>query len=358
MSTDARAKPRPRMKAKPRPRPASEPGVPSAELVKLRDTLPRAGWRVVAAKEFGDHLLSVRFIVLLLVLGLTAVIPLYFAAGQIRDAAPDASGAAAVFLFLFALGADEIQNQSVFSFVGIVAPLLGLAFAFDAVNGERSEGTLPRLLAQPIHRDDVINGKFAAGIAVIGMVIVSITLVIAGFGMLRLGIVPHGQEILRLAAWVLVTFLYVSVWLAFGLLLSVVIRRAATAALIGFGVWLLLTIFGGLITTFIGGLFTPAADASPDAILGTYQVQQLISRLLPNTLYNEVSLVLLNPSVTLVSTPATIDQFQQAQQQIPTLFSLDQSLLLVWPHVVALVALSVVCFVGAYVSFMRQEVRA
>jgi hypothetical protein len=43
------------MKAKPRPRPASDPGVPSAELVKLRDTLPRAGWRVVAAKEFGDH---------------------------------------------------------------------------------------------------------------------------------------------------------------------------------------------------------------------------------------------------------------------------------------------------------------
>jgi len=358
VSSDAGVKPRPRLKAKPRPRPTREPGLPGAEIVKLRDTLPRAGWRVVAAKELGDHLLSVRFIVLLFVLGITAAIPLYFAAGQIRDAAPDASGVPAVFLFLFTLGAEEIQNQSVFTFLGIVAPLLGLAFAFDAVNGERSEGTLPRLLAQPIHRDDVINGKFAAGIAVIGMVILSITLFIAGFGMLRLGIVPHGQEVLRLVIWVLVTFLYVGVWLAFGLLLSVLVRRAATAALIGFGVWLLLSIFGGLITQFLGGLLTPAAGASPDAILGTAQLQQLITRLLPNTLYNEISLVLLNPSVTQVSTPATIDQFQQAQQQIPTLFSLDQSLLLVWPHVVAMVALAVVCFVGAYVSFMRQEVRA
>lgn len=358
MSSDAGVKPRPRLKAKPRPRPVRDPGLPSAEILKLRDTLPRAGWRVVAAKELGDHLLSVRFIVLLLVLGLTAAIPLYFAAGQIRAAAPEASGAAAVFLFLFAIGAEEIQNQSVFTFLGIVAPLLGLAFSFDAVNGERSEGTLPRLLAQPIHRDDVINGKFAAGIAVIGMVIVSVTLFIAGFGMLRLGIVPHGQEILRLFVWVLVTLLYVGVWLAFGLLLSVVVRRAATAALIGFGVWLLLTIFGGLITQFIGGLLAPAADATPDTILGSLQIQQLIARLLPNTLYNEISLVLLNPSVTQISTPATIDQFQQAQQQIPTLFSLDQSLLLVWPHVVAMVALAVVCFVGAYVSFMRQEVRA
>jgi ABC-2 type transport system permease protein len=358
MSTDAGVKPRPRLKAKPKPRPAREPGLPSAEIVKLRDTLPRAGWRVVAAKELGDHLLSVRFIVLLLVLGLTAAIPLYFAAGSIREAAPDVSGVAAVFLFLFTLGAEEIQNQSVFTFLGIVAPLLGLAFAFDAVNGERSEGTLPRLLAQPIHRDDVINGKFAAGIAVIGMVIVSITLFIAGFGMLRLGIVPHGQEVVRLISWVLATLLYVSVWLAFGLLLSVLVRRAATAALIAFGVWLLLSIFGGLITEFVGGLLTPGAAASPDEILGSVQLQQLITRLLPSTLYNEISLVLLNPSVTQVSTPATIDQFQQAQQQIATLFSLEQSLLLVWPHVVALVALAVVCFVGAYVSFMRQEVRA
>ena len=88
------------------------------------------------------------------------------------------------------------------------------------------------------------------------------------------------------------------------------------------------------------------------------QLQQLITRLLPSTLYGEISVVLLNPTVTQVSSPATIGQFQQAQQQIPGLFSLDQSLLLVWPHVVALLALTVVCFAGAYVSFMRQEVRA
>ena len=135
MSSDAAAKPRPRLKAKPRPRLDRKPGLPIAETDKLRDALPRAGWRVVAAKELGDHLLSVRFIVLLLVLGLTAVIPLYFAAGEIRAAAPDASGVPAVFLFLFTLGAEEIQNQSVFTFIAIVAPLLGMAFAFDAVNG-------------------------------------------------------------------------------------------------------------------------------------------------------------------------------------------------------------------------------
>jgi ABC-2 type transport system permease protein len=323
-----------------------------------RDPLPRAGWRVVAAKELGDHLMSVRFLVLLIVLGLAAAIPLYFAADQIRSIAPQASGAAAVFLALFTLGAQDISVLRVYEFVGIVAPLLGLAFAFDAVNGERSEGTLPRLLAQPIHRDDVINGKFAAGMAVIGLVLVTVVGFIAGFGMLRLGIVPHGTEILRLIAWLAVTFLYVGLWLAFGLLLSVIVRRAATAALIGFGVWLLVTIFGQLITTLVSGILAPAADASTDAILTSLQLQQFVERLLPSTLYREIAVVLLNPSVNQISAPTSIGQVQQAQQQIQSLFSLDQSFLLVWPQVVALVALAVICFAAAYVAFMRQEVRA
>ena len=112
--------------------------------------VPHAGWRVIAAKELGDHLLSVRFIVLLFVLGLAAAIPLYFTADFLRTQATQASGVPAIFLALFTIGSPDYSFLQVDSFVAIVAPLLGLAFAFDAINGERSEGTLPRLLAQPI----------------------------------------------------------------------------------------------------------------------------------------------------------------------------------------------------------------
>ncbi|OGO52893.1 MAG: hypothetical protein A2Z32_14545 [Chloroflexi bacterium RBG_16_69_14] len=330
----------------------------SAAVAPREQRVPHSGWRVIAAKELGDHLLSVRFIVLLIVLGLAAAIPLYFAADRIRAVAEDASGVPAIFLYLFRLGSEQIDILRVDVFVGMVAPLLGLAFAFDAVNGERSEGTLPRLLSQPIYRDDVINGKFAAGMAVIGLVLVSVVALIAGFGMIRLGIVPHGPEVLRLIAWVAATFLYVALWLAFGLLLSVVIRRAATAALIGFGVWLLVSVFGELIKTLVTGFLRPGADASLDTILGSAQIQQFVSRLMPSTLYNDISRVLLDPSVTQVSAPTTIGQVIQGQQRIDTLLTIDQSLLLVWPQIVALVALTVVCFGAAYVAFMRQEVRA
>ncbi len=180
---------------------------------------------------------------------------------------------------------------------------------------------------------------------------------IAAFGLIRLGIVPAASEVLRLVLWVLLTFIYVSLWLAFGMLLSVVVRRAATSALIGFGAWLLLTFFGGLIVSLVGGIVAPQTGSAQEQ-LRDIGLRELLSRLLPDTLYREASLTLLNPQVSTVSTPATIAGYEQAQQRIPSLLSLDQSFILVWPQVVALVAMTVACFALAYVMFMRQEVRA
>jgi ABC-2 type transport system permease protein len=331
---------------------------------------PRWGWTVVARKELADHLrfarnpdgswdIGARWLILLLVLALAAAIPLYFASARIRDAAAAATGAPAVFLALFTLGSTDFPFLRVNAFVGIVAPLLGIAFGFDALNRERSERTLPRLLAQPIHRDDVINGKFAAGLAMIAIALVAMTMLVAGFGLFRLGIVPTSGEVLRIVVWVVITLLYVAFWLALGTLLSVIFRRAATAAVVGFGLWALVTIFGGLITSLVGGLIASSSAATTvDAALQAAQVQQLVDRLLPSTLYDEAALVALDPSVTRLSVPVTIGQLDQAQQQIPTLLTLDQSLLLAWPQLVALFGLTVLLFALAYIGFLRQEVRA
>jgi len=319
-----------------------------------------AGWRIVAAKEFADHVTSARFYVLLVVLGLAAVVPLYFATDAIRSVASQVADTRFAFVELFLYAPSSLPIPSVFAFVGIVAPLLGVAFAFDAINAERTDGTLPRLLSQPIYRDDVINGKFAAGLASITVALLAVVGVIAGFGIIRLGIVPSAEEVLRLLAWLVVAIVWVGLWLAFGLLLSVVIRRAATAALIGFGVWLFVAIFGQLATGLVAGVLAPIFSAGADQpALAARVFSDSIQRVLPLTLYLESSRVILNPTETTVSVPSTIAQVAQWQQQVqgqPIAF--DQSLLLIWPHLVALVALTAVCFAAAYVRFMRQEVRA
>jgi ABC-2 type transport system permease protein len=335
---------------------------PVTEPVAVVDSrpVPHAGWRVIAAKELGDHVVSVRFMVLLIILGLAAATPLYFAADQIKTLAPQATGQKAVFLALFTIGSTDYSFLIVSSFVAIVAPLLGLAFSFDAINGERAEGTLPRLVAQPIYRDDVINGKFVAGLSVILIVLVAVVGLISGFGILRLGIVPSTDEILRLVAWILVTAVYVGLWLAFGLLLSVLVRRAATSALIGFGVWFVLVIFGSFIVDLLAKTVSPITGSTIDAALPQAQFQKFITQLLPGNLYSDVTDVLLNPRLNpSIRLPGSIGEAIQGSQQIPnTVLSIDQSLLLVWPQIVALVALTVICFVAAYVAFMRQEVRA
>jgi ABC-2 type transport system permease protein len=330
---------------------------PAATAVAPR--VPRAGWAIVARKELADHLLSARFLVLVLILGLAVVVPLYIASNQIRSLAPVASEDPAAFLALFQLGSQDFAFLRLNLLVTMLVPLLGLAFSFDGVNGERAEGTLPRLLSQPIHRDDVINGKFVAGLAVIALVLIALSGLVVGFGIFRLGILPRGSELLRIVVWTLVTILYAAFWLALGTLLSVVIRRAATSALVGFGLWFAMTFFGSLVASLLANLIAPAGpNASAQETLHNLQVADLLGRLLPSTQYQEISAVVLDPSQTHVAVPRTIDEIIQAQQQVPTLFSLDQSLLLVWPQVVALVALTVLCFAAAYVLFLRQEVRA
>ena len=171
-------------------------------------SVPHAGWMVVAGKEFADHLWSARFVVLLHRPRAGRPDPDVLRGrrdpdrGRRRSAAGRRSSCRCSRSPRRSATPGS-RSRRASDFVAIVGPLLGIAFAFDAVNGERAEGTLPRLLSQPIYRDDVINGKFAAGLAVIGLVLTFIVAVIAAFGIIRLGIVAErrgGPPARRLAA--------------------------------------------------------------------------------------------------------------------------------------------------------------
>jgi ABC-2 type transport system permease protein len=126
---------------------------------------------------------------------------------------------------------------------------------------------------------------------------------------------------------------------------------------VGFGVWVAVVIFGTLLASLVAGLLAPAGVGDAANQLSNASTRDMIMRLLPINLYTEVSRFILVPSQG-VSTPGTIDQYTQWAQQIPTLYSVDQSLLLVWPQLVAMVAILVALFAAAYVLFLRQEVRA
>lgn len=323
------------------------------------DTEPplRAGWRIVASKELADQLTSVRFIVLTVILGLAAAAAVYSSATGIREVADAATGSSSLFLNLFTYRPEGSQIPNFIFFVTFLSPLLGIAFGFDGINAERSEGTLPRLVSQPIHRDDIINGKFAAGLAAIALIFTVITLLVAAVGVLQLGILPTAEEVLRLAVWVVLAVFYVGLWLALALLCSVVFRRAATSALVAIAVWLVLTLFASLLVGVVAGFLAPVADGTAAQQIANASMQQNLARLSPTQLFTEATRALLDPRVQTFDIAALI-QVENEQRAIPSLLSFDQSLLVVWPQFVALIAATAVMFALAYVAFMRQEVRA
>lgn len=317
-------------------------------------TAGAAGWRVVARKEFADHVRSVRFVIVLALLGLTAVGAVYAAAGQIRDVAPQASGSPSLFLRLFTI---QIENTpfAFFNFVSLVGPLLGIAFGFDAINTERSQRTLPRLLCQPVHRDDVVNGKFVAGLSLIAVTLTALTVIVAGVGIFRLGIVPTASGVARLLVYLVVSVLYIGVWLALALLFSTLFRRAATSVLVALGIWLVLSLFWGLIVGVVADAVAPVtATATQDEVLRNASLQQNLGRISPGDLYEEVTSALLTPELRSLGAISPLQNIRAVPSQLP----LTQSLLLVWPQVAVLVAITVALFAGAYVKFLREEVRA
>lgn len=314
---------------------------------------PGRGWLIVARKELADHLLSVRFAILLVLMALSGLAAVNSAANEIRDVASSASETPSVFLLLFTISPDRIP--SLLELIGFLGPLLGIAFGFDAINGERSSGTLPRLVSQPIHRDDVVTGKFVAGLALITLSIVIVVAVVSGFGIVQLGTTPTAGDLARLATFVGVAVAYVGVWLAFALLVSVITRRAATAVLTAIALWLILTLFGGLIFGAAADFVSPAGDdATLEETLDNARTEIRFSRISPEELYNESASVLLTPQIRTIG----IVNPQALDQALPDALPWDQSVLLVWPHLVALVAATAIIFTAAFLMFLRQEIRA
>jgi len=111
-------------------------------------------------------------------------------------------------------------------------------------------------------------------------------------------------------------------------------------------------------------VFSPVlanAVTSAGDLLGVLETQQAFARLSPAVLFNEVVAVVLDPSVrsTQQSMLAGLGLALIERGAIPDApIPLVQSVLIVWPQIVGLVAGSILLFVAAYIVFQRQEVRA
>ncbi|MDE0468860.1 MAG: ABC transporter permease [Candidatus Poribacteria bacterium] len=134
--------------------------------------------------------------------------------------------------------------------VGTVFSLLALLFTFDAVAGEREAGTLRITLANSLPRDLFLWSKLIGGYAV--FVVPFLVSLLFGLLMLVWQGFPLGEpEIFpRVLGLTLISLLYIGVFFAIGTVISTYLDNSKTALIVAFTVW----VFAVLITPRVGFL--------------------------------------------------------------------------------------------------------
>lgn len=306
------------------------------------------------AREVTDHIRSWRFAVLLSLIALTFLGSMYVSAGNIRTAVANTQDPDHLFLYLKLLTTTDGSLPPFHIFLSFLGPLLGIGLGFDAINSEQNNGTLSRILAQPVYRDNLLLSKFAGALLVIGCLFVSLSLLMIGTGICITGVKIEPEEILRISGFLFLSILYVGFWLALAILCSIRFRQTATSALVVIGIWLFFTVFFKIVVNLAVRAFLPdPAYLLPTEIMKYNELILNMLRLSPGQLYTDGTTTLLMPSVRSLG-PLTMEQMAGA---IPAPLPFRESLLIVWPQVSGLTAATVVCFALSYALFMRREIR-
>jgi Cu-processing system permease protein len=202
-------------------------------------------------------------------------------------------------------------SASMVNLVLLIVPLMGLTLGALSLAGERENGSLLYLLAQPISQAELLLGKF------IGLSLALVAALSLGFGVTAVFIAMNGggAEVSTYLVLLLLACLLALGSLSLGFLLSAMVQKGSTAVGLALFLWLILVFFGDL-----GVMGT--------ALTLQFKVQQLLALTLINPLQIFKIAAILDIRNNLeVLGPAGIYAFRTyGTQLLPLLISL----LLIW----------------------------
>ena len=318
------------------------------------------GMLVICRKELADHFSSTRFILLFTVIVMVSLVTAYMVGAGLREELQGMTKPTLVFLLLFTATGKLF---SLIQFIAFFGPLIGIVLGFDAINKERSSRTLSKVISQPIYRDAVINGKFLAGVIIITVMLVAIILLISGLGLTLIGVVPGPEEVGRLFIYLIISIFYISFWLGVSILFSILFRNIATSALAAVACWIFFSFFvaigAGIAADMIAPIDQNSVAANPERLIQHEQARTILALLSPMTLYSEGTTTILDPmrkttQTLLLMGPMERLSLSRFQNPLPLL----QSVYLVFPHIISLIAITMLFFAASYIAFMRQEIRS
>jgi ABC-2 type transport system permease protein len=321
--------------------------------------------KAIIRKELADHFASTRFLIVVSLVFMLGFLGAHLAAQGVRDVL-SAGGqeylAGRTFLLIFtATGAFFPLTV----FIALFGPLVGLILGFDAINRERSQGTLSKILSQPIYRDEVILGKYLAGLIAVAIILSSLFVLLGALGMVGAGVRPTAEEVLRLFVFFILSLVYIGFWLGLSIVFSIYFRSVATSALAAAAVWIMMAFFLPVLGQALAQVLTPSADpARPtyEELAKRETISQIMGKISPTGLFNQASRTILDPTSRGGSEAFQVAMSSRVNRILLSHFqgglSFDQSVALAIPDFLILAGFALVTFIVAFLGFSRQEVRS
>jgi ABC-2 type transport system permease protein len=147
-------------------------------------------------------------------------------------------------------------------YFSLILMLLSIVLGFDLITREKEEGSLKSLLSHPVYRDSVINGKLLGAFAILVIVMGSVFLVTLAI-MLFYGVVPTGDDLLRIAAYFVTALLYCGVFFAMATLFSTLAKTSAMSILFVLSVVVALIIVPTFAPKVADAIMGPAPVVTP-----------------------------------------------------------------------------------------------
>jgi ABC-2 type transport system permease protein len=145
------------------------------------------------------------------------------------------------------------------------------------------------------------------------------------------------------------------------MLFSISFKNIATSALAAIALWIFLSFFISLAATVIANNVAPVdtkGEVSSEMMLKNMRIKETVSLFSPMVLYSDASATIINPTQKTTRSLVLMGPMERiSASRFQNPLSLGQSIIVVYPHLVALVAITLLCFAISYLVFMLQEIR-
>ncbi len=354
-----------------------------------------AGISVVAKKEFRDHVMGWKFLVILAILMLISLLSIYQGVENYNKNLEDYKEQTAEIgehpegmppgrmpekpsiLFIF-------QMMSMFYF-GILGAILAIAIGFNLISGEKESGSLKSLLSHPVFRDTIINGKALGGMGALGFAMLIMTLLSIGI-LMMLGIMPTGDEFVRILVFMGFTLLFMFSFFAIALMCSTIAKNSTRAITYSLAIFVVVSFVMPTAGLFVGmhlagdtpeypgmgrqeineseGISKEEQIEEQERIQEEWQeeMQEYLKKAMvvremftigdPKSNFDKVSAAVLDPTFEPLR-----GFFGPGGGESRAETSILEALGMVWKNLLVLLLFPVVMFAIAYIKFMRMDIR-